>query len=145
MRPIRFNNFCLSLLVCDMAILYPSMLRRRRARYHLFTGGRVCAVSGRRRAASGKTSSARRRETQVRSGKPDSPTTFAAVAANILHRNSHLRTPALIAGALLDKLIEKILWNQRERHRTRRLLGRNVVKIVDMDSTRFNNSRFLSC
>jgi hypothetical protein len=43
-----------------------------------------------------------------------------------------------MAGALLYNVIKKILWNQCERHRTRRSLGQNVVKIVDMDSSRFH-------
>jgi hypothetical protein len=33
------------------------------------------------------------------------------------------RTPVLIAGALLDNVMEKIVWNQRERHRTLGSLG----------------------
>jgi hypothetical protein len=41
----------------------------------------------------------------------------------ILH-DKHLRTPALTAGALLDNVIEKIVWNQCERQRADRSLGR---------------------
>jgi hypothetical protein len=46
--------------------------------------------------------------------------------------------PALMAGALLDNVIEKIAWNQCERDCVVGLGKRDVVEIVARASTRFN-------
>lgn len=51
-------------------------------------------------------------------------------------------TPALIAGALLENVIEKAVCNQRPRYRTSRSLGPDVVEIVAKESTRFNKPVF---
>jgi len=37
------------------------------------------------------------------------------LGSGLVDATIHPRTPALIAGARLDNMIQKILWNQRER------------------------------
>ena len=133
MRPIRFNNFCLSLLVCDMLILYPSILQVCRNSNHMITGRRVCALSAIRWAASGQNSSALiDARAKPAPGQLTAPQAFAAVAVNILHGNNspENRCPNG-AGALLSNVMEKIVLNQCERHAHRSLTWADAVEIVD--------------
>jgi hypothetical protein len=48
------------------------------------------------------------------------------------------RTPALMAGALFNNVMEKIVSNQCERHAHLSLTGADVVEIVDAVSSRFH-------